>query len=82
MTGDAILADVLRRVASECGTTPAMVRGFRRDAAARTARRRAIAEMREAGASSVEIGRALGRDHTTILYHLGRLPGKLPPCAA
>lgn len=79
---DAFLSVMLRRVASECGTTPEMVRGVRKDPAARRARLRAVDEMRAFGASTLEIGRAIGRDHTTVLYYLGRLPGKLPPRAA
>lgn len=79
---DAFLDAVLRRVAAECGTTAEMTRGVRRDRAARLARERAIREMRDFGASTLEIGRAVGRDHTTVLYYLGRLPGKQPPRAA
>lgn len=48
------------------------VRGKSRSTSMARARREIAAVMHAAGCSSVEIGRELGRDHSTILYLLGR----------
>jgi chromosomal replication initiation ATPase DnaA len=70
---------VLRGVVDQFGTTVEMVRGARRaDQSAAAARAKFIDIMAGSGASSVAIGKAINRDHATVLYHLGRLSGKRP----
>lgn len=65
----AILADVARRynVAVEA------IRGPSRAASISRVRRLAYRELRAAGYSYPEIGRAVGRDHTTVMYGCGAL---------
>lgn len=79
MIGVCELEAVLHGVADEFGTTVEMVRGARRaDRSAAMARAKFIDIMAGSGASSAAIGKAINRDHATVLYHLGRLSGKRP----
>lgn len=63
----------IREVASTFGIHPVQIIGRGKTQRVYMARCAVIARLRERGWSSVRIGKALCRHHTTILYALGRL---------
>jgi hypothetical protein len=62
----------LSGICRDRGFDLAIVRGRRRDQRAVDQRRAACVDLRELGWSSTRIGRAIGRDHVTVLWLLGR----------
>lgn len=63
------LARIIQRAAFEHGLSVVALRGDRRDAVAVAARRDAIVAAFDAGFGDSVIGRALGRDRTTVRHH-------------
>jgi chromosomal replication initiation ATPase DnaA len=67
------IIDLVNATAPLYGTTPQAVLGRCRHKLTVAARYECIARAAfETGASSTQLGRWFGRDHTTILYALGR----------
>lgn len=60
-------------VAQLCGLTVEDIRGPRRDQLTVAARREVICRMLSSAATLTEIGRAIGRDHSTVCYHRDRI---------
>jgi chromosomal replication initiator protein len=63
---------VLENIAEEYGVSVEEITGPRRSPYIYNARIAAIRDLKSIGMSSVEIGRLLNRDHTTILHALKR----------
>lgn len=70
---------IINEVAETYGVSPEMIVSERRSLNL-VAARKDIAEMLDArGYTSPQIGRALNRDHTTVIYYLGRAKRKARP---
>jgi chromosomal replication initiation ATPase DnaA len=69
----AVLSALLSAISEETGIPVPELRGVRRKAHQVEARKRFIREASDAGFGCWSIARALRRDHTTILHHLGRV---------
>lgn len=63
---------VLARAAEDHGYSVADLRGPERTYRVNAARRTACVRLRALGLSVLEIARLLDRDHTTVVYHLGK----------
>ena len=63
-----LIADVIARVATEHGYSPADILGRDRHAHVVKARHSAMLEARRLGFSYPELGRAFKRDHTTVMH--------------
>ena len=72
--------DIIREVAGRHGMTVGIVLSPRRSRRVVRCRYEAIRAVHEAKPhlSSPELGQIFGRDHTTILYALGRIGRKYP----
>ena len=66
-------AEIVALVARAWRVTPDDITGFRRDRRVMLARRSAIVALRRLapGLTTTEIGAAVGRDHSTVVHHLG-----------
>lgn len=72
---------VVVEVARTYGVTPAALRGRERTMEMVEARAVVARLLNEQGRTSVQIGRALARHHSTILHHLERFDGRGPEAA-
>ena len=70
------LAALIEDAAREAGCTIQQMLGPCRRAPIVTARQKAMLRAYEEGFSSTQIGWAFNRDHTTVLYAVGRLTGR------
>ena len=68
---------LLQQVSSETGVTCDQILGDQRHRFVVDARQRLMAECHLLGYSTAEIGRFIGRDHTTVMYALRKL-GVIP----
>lgn len=64
--------EIIRAVALEHGLQPRDLLGRDRFGHFIAARREAMVRLREAGFSYPQIGRFLGRDHSTIVFHVNK----------
>jgi len=67
-----VMGRIIAEVAEECGISPATILGRDKTAPIARARQIVMFEARKAGFSLTQIGRVLGRDHTTILAGIRR----------
>lgn len=72
------VADMIASVEKRRGLRPGTVIGVRRDARAASARQECYLRLRVAGLSYPEIGRAMRRDHSTVIYGVGRFKAVEP----
>jgi len=63
-----IILAIIDEVGAETGFSPAQIRGRGRQAALAEARQMVMYIAHNQGLSSAEIGRAMRRDHTTVLH--------------
>lgn len=68
-----LVSDHIREVARNFGLTPAEITAPGRATRPYLARQAVIARLHARGLSSVQIGRAVNRHHTTVLFALGRI---------
>lgn len=64
--------DIIRAVAHEHGLQPGDILGRDRFGHFIAARREAMVRLREAGFSYQRIGEFLGRDHSTVVFHINQ----------
>ncbi len=64
---------IIKRVAAERYISVEAIRGKSRDRYVYQARQDIAKELYDLGLSTTQIGKYLNRDHTTILYMMGRL---------
>lgn len=69
-------SEILTEIAQRTGVPVELILSRSREQRVVAARRRVIWELHERGWSSVAIGRAIGRDHVTVLFALGRIGGR------
>ena len=73
----AVVRNIVDEIAEEFGTTPELILGKCRAHLLMQARVEVAKRLDARGWSSKQIGRVLNRDHTTIIFYLGR--GKKKP---
>lgn len=74
--------EIVNAMSRERGLRPELVRGPRRWAELVRCRRAIALRLRAEGASWPEVGRALGKHHTSVAALLGAFPSKLRKNAA
>lgn len=68
--------DIVRAVADRMGVTVDEIRGRSREAAVVQARRAAIKALHMSGRKVGRIGRAVARDHSTVIYSLKQMAAR------
>lgn len=64
--------ETVDKLSLSVGFSPRLIRGQCRERRFVAARRKIAMKLQEAGYNSTEIAKAMSRDHTSVLYLLGR----------